>query len=154
MNSPDISCNVFALMMEAINGASSGIQKQQIADTETTRNYGELEMSISNLWYSDQATSWTNSDGTVGGNLQYFTKEINSIVNGGMSSQDKSNAIAAANAAYQTAVQRAQQATGQADSLVQMSNSQVSTDASNVQSVNQLASMLNIMGYIANLLAK
>ena len=148
MKNPDIQgANVFAAMMAAISNSSQSIMNQQAQDAESTKQYGLMEIAISDMWYNSSDINWADGTPNGGGNLQYWIDQM-------ASHTGDSNAFSTYQALYQAAGARAQQATQSADSLVNMSNSQVSTDASNVQSVNQLASMLNIMGYIANLLAK
>jgi hypothetical protein len=54
---------------------------------------------------------------------------------------------------FTAASAQAQQAASAADSVMTQSNSQSSADATNIQNINQLGSTMNILGYVANLLA-
>ena len=127
---PDIAnCNVFYMLMMAISNSSKSVANQQMADTQTTINFGKMENAINEYWYgpsgqlANDISKISSSDGGVG--QAHFNEDQ----------------------------AKAQQAASQADSIVQMSNSQSSTDSTNIQNINQLGSTMNIMGYIANLLA-
>jgi hypothetical protein len=128
---PDIAnCNVFYMLMMAISDSSKSVSRQQMADTQTTINFGKMENAINEEWYNP-----------IWGTLTRDISKINPN-DGGMGQ-----------AQFNEDQARAQQAASQADSLVQMSNSQSSTDSTNIQNINQLGSTMNIMSYIANLLA-
>jgi hypothetical protein len=127
---PDIAnCNVFYMLMMAISNSSKSVANQQMADAQTTINFGKMENAINEHWY---------------GPGKQLDTDINAI---------KPNDNGVGQARFNEDQAKAQQAASQADSIVQMSNSQSSTDSTNIQNINQLGSTMNIMGYIANLLA-
>ena len=49
---PDIAnCNVFYMLMMAISNSSKSVANQQMADTQTTINFGKMENAINEYWY-------------------------------------------------------------------------------------------------------
>ena len=141
---PDIKGNPFYALMMAVANSSQGISDQQKADAESAVNYGKMEQSINAYWYGDD-----NNNGVTIQNLQYWIGQVqhdagNNDTNKVTEDQLQFNKVSAV----------AQSSSSAADSLMQTSNSQASNDATNIQSTNQLASMLNIIQFIANLISK
>ncbi len=136
--SPDISGNVFLALMLAISNSSESIQNQQFADAKTTINYGTMEDNINKLWYTGDSK------------LQQC---IDAIASASGDSTTIQKIVAQQSSQFQAYSAVASAATSKADSLVQMSNSQSNTDATNIQQMNQLVQVMNIIGYIANLLS-
>ena len=145
--SPDIKGNAFYALMMAIANSSQSITEQQKADAESAVNYGTLEQNINNYWYGPSQGNGQSGAGAQG-NLQYFINKIAGAVG------DTSGIIQQYQAQFNEASALAQSSASSADSLMQSANSQASNDATNIQSTNQLAQMLNIVGFIANLLSK
>jgi hypothetical protein len=141
--SPDIKGNAFYALMMAIANSSQSITEQQKADAESAVNYGTLEQNINNFWYGP------NNNNASNGNLAYYIQQIQNHVG-----DSNSNYITLYQTDFNKAAAVAQSAASTSDSLMQSANSQASNDATNIQSTNQLAQMLNIIGFIANLLSK
>jgi hypothetical protein len=137
--SPDISGNVFLAIMLAISNSSESIQNQQFADAKTTINYGTMEDNINNYWYTS--------------NNSPLKTDISKISGASGDSTQIQQTVATWSSQFQADSAVASAATSKADSLVQMSNSQSNTDATNIQQINQLGQVMNIIGYIANLLS-
>jgi len=147
MNSPDTNTNVYLAVMEAVVNSSSSISNMQKVDSETTINAGKMENAINQFWYNPIAAASDNSQNPSWANIQYC---ITALANAG----GNQGAIATWQSQFQKASALAQSATSNADSVMQMSNSQASADATNIQQINQLGTTLNIMGFIAQLIAK
>ncbi len=136
--SPDMpGSNVFYTLMMAISESSKGVSLQQIADAESAMNFGHIENDINQLWYK------------TGGILDQITQNILNCAN-----NSDSNGVQYWQSVFNKNSAVAQQAGSSADSILQMANQQSSADSTNIQNINQLGSSMNIMGYIANLLAK
>ena len=137
---PDIKGNPFYALMMAVANSSQGISDQQKADAESAVNYGKMEQSINAYWYGD------DNNGTIK-NLQYWINQVQNDIG-------DTNKVTEDQLQFNKASAVAQSSSSAADSLMQTSNSQASNDATNIQSTNQLASMLNIIQFIANLISK
>ncbi len=135
---PDANCNALKSMLDAVVATNDSLTQQQITDTQTTLSFGKFESAINNYWYGDKT-----------GKLNQDIASINSAVNNG-----DSNSVTAASSQFSTDSALAQSLGSNADSLVQSSNSMVSTDSTNIQTLSQLSSMMNTFGFVANLLSK
>jgi hypothetical protein len=124
--------NVYQLMLEAMMSANQSMTQQQITDTQTTLGLANLEKQVNDNWYGPSGVLITTAN-----NLP-----------------DSGDSDPKASAQFQTYAAEAQSYSSRADSLVQQSNSMVGTDSTNIQTLSQLTSMLNTVGFIANLLAK
>jgi hypothetical protein len=151
MNSPDTNTNVYLAVMEAVVNSSSSISNMQKVDSETTINAGKMENAINQFWYNPIAAASDNSQNPLWANIQYC---ITALANAAAAGGNNQGPIATWQSQFQKASALAQSATSNADSVMQMSNSQASADATNIQQINQLGTTLNIMGFIAQLIAK
>jgi hypothetical protein len=152
---PDIKGNPFYDLMMAIANSSQSITEQQQADATSAVNYGKLEQAVNAYWYGPSDGNPAVPPGAGAQNLQYWINGITYYAAGaGKGDSNANNYITDFQTNFNKASAMAQSAASSADSLMQSSNSQASNDATNIQSTNQLAQMLNIVGFIANLLAK
>ena len=154
IHNPDASSSVAYLTMMAIAAASQSMSSQQEADAKTTINLGKFEDAINEFWYGSNA--YADNSGIDGkpnpsgvNNIQECLEEMQYY-----SGNPQGGDFIEWQTAYSRASATAQTVTGRADSLMQMSNSQTNTDATNIQQVMQLSTMMNFMGYVTNLLAK
>ena len=148
IHNPDAGMSVAYLTMMAIAAASQSMSSQQEADAKTTINLGKFEDAINEFWYG--STKYTDGTGPTGvNNIQQCLYEM-----GQYDKNPQGGDFIEWQTAYSRASATAQTVTGRADSLMQMSNSQTNTDATNIQQVMQLSTMMNFMGYVNNLLAK
>jgi hypothetical protein len=137
-NSPDVpGLNVAYALMMALTNTSDSIVKQQVADSTTALNYGNLEQNL---------TSWWNS---ASGPLQAILTKMGQDAQGGNSNND----VSVDQSIFQALQGVSQSATGSANSLMQMANSQVSNDSTNLSAINSMAQNANWMAFLANLLA-
>ena len=153
IHNPDAGMSVAYLTMMAIAAASQSMSSQQEADAKTTINLGKFEDAINQFWYGSTpyADSGDIYNGNPGGvnNIQQCLNEMQKY-----SQNPQGGDFIEWQTAYSRASATTQTVTGRADSLMQMSNSQTNTDATNIQQVMQLSTMMNFMGYVTNLLAK
>lgn len=132
LTSPDANCNTFLDMMLAVINSNQSLTQQQVCDTQTTLGLGQFESQVNNYWYQK----------CLPNDITAITKHENQQDISQYTSQFSADSAAA------------QSYGSNADSLVQTANSQVSTDSTNIQTLTQLASMLNTLGFVANMLAK
>ena len=148
IHNADANISVAYLTMMAIAASSQSMSNEQQADAKTTINLGKFEDAINEFWYG--STMYTDGTGPSGvNNIQQCLYEMGQHAN-----DSNTNVFNEWQQAYARAAATAQTNTGRADSLMQMSNSQTNTDATNIQQVMQLSTMMNFMSYVTNLLAK
>lgn len=168
MSKPTSLGNVYLALVTAIANSTSTITDQQIADAKTTTLYGSYESELNDYFYQlpDNFTPITrdaNGDFPAGSNLPQTPAEWAAqlqadaewVRDPANKDKDKANTIIPQDQSEynaQTAVASSQ--TNYANTLFQQANSQVSTDSSNIQQSNQVLSMMNIMGFLANLMSK